>query len=101
MAMASVARGGRIVGVGLPSRPVEFDSRQAVVSEIDVVTSSAHVCRRDLPKAVDLLTRRPLSREIVAQTVPIDRIVIDALAPMAAGAIKGKSVVDVRRVSQP
>jgi hypothetical protein len=57
------------------------------------------VCRRDLPKAVDLLTRRPLAGEIVAQTVPIDRLVTDALAPLVAGAIKGKSVVDVRRTS--
>lgn len=100
LAMASVARGGRIVGVGLPSRPVEFDSRQAVVSEIDLITSSAHVCRRDLPKAVDLLTRRPLAAEIVAQKVPIERLVADALAPLAAGQLKGKSVVDVRRASQ-
>jgi hypothetical protein len=37
----------------------------------------------------------------VAQTVPIDRIVTDALAPLAAGAIKGKSVVDVRRTARP
>jgi (R,R)-butanediol dehydrogenase/meso-butanediol dehydrogenase/diacetyl reductase len=64
------------------------------------VTSSAHVCRGDLPKAVDLLTRRPLAGEILAQTVPIDRLVTDALAPLAAGAIKGKTVVDVRRTSQ-
>jgi threonine dehydrogenase-like Zn-dependent dehydrogenase len=101
LAMASVARGGRVVAVGLPSRPVEFDSRRAVVSEIDVVSSSAHACRRDLPKAVDLLTRHPFARVIVAQTVPIERIVDDALAPMTLGAIKGKTVVDVRNSTQP
>jgi len=94
-ALTSTAPGGRVVGVGLPSRPVEIDSRQAVVSEIDIVTSSAHVCRHDLPMAVDLLARRPLSGEIVAQVLPLSRIADDGLAPLASGAAQGKTVIEI------
>jgi 2-desacetyl-2-hydroxyethyl bacteriochlorophyllide A dehydrogenase len=95
LALTAAARGGRIVAVGLPARPVEFDSRQAVVSEIDVITSSAHVCRRDLPAAVSLLSRRALHEVIVAQVIGLDGIVSDGLSRMASGAVKGKTVVDV------
>lgn len=95
IAAGAVDRGGRIVGVGLPARPVEVDTRSLVVSEVDIVTSSAHVCLRDLPAAVDLLTRRRPSARLVARTVPLDRIVPDALEPAVSGAVQGKTVIDV------
>jgi (R,R)-butanediol dehydrogenase/meso-butanediol dehydrogenase/diacetyl reductase len=95
LALTAAAPGGRIVAVGLPARPVEFDSRTAVVSEVDVITSSAHVCQRDLPAAVGLLSRRRLDEVIVAQVIGLDRIVSDGLARMASGAVRGKTVVDV------
>jgi len=95
LALTAAAPGGRIVAVGLPARPFEFDSRTAVVSEVDVITSSAHVCQRDLPAAVGLLSRRRLDEVIVAQVIGLDRIVSDGLARMASGAVRGKTVVDV------
>ncbi len=96
LALTAAGPGGRIVAVGLPARPVEFDSRTAVVSEVDVITSSAHVCQRDLPAAVGLLSRKVLHEVIVAQVIALDRIVSDGLSRMAAGAVRGKTVVDVR-----
>jgi (R,R)-butanediol dehydrogenase/meso-butanediol dehydrogenase/diacetyl reductase len=94
-ALAASARGGRIVGVGLPMRPVEFDIRAAVVAEIDVITSSAHCCGRDLPAAVDLLTRRPLEKEIVGRVVALERLVPDVMEPLVGGGATGKSVIQI------
>ena len=99
LALTATAPGGRVVAVGLPARPVEFDSRKAVVSEVDMITSSAHVCRRDLPAAVGLLSRRALHEVIVAQVIKLDRIVGDGFNRMASGAVKGKTVVDVLAAS--
>ncbi|GAB3569392.1 2,3-butanediol dehydrogenase [Amycolatopsis endophytica] len=89
MALDATAPGGRIVAVGLPGGTAEFDLRAAVVSEKDIRTSSAHVCRRDLPAAVDLLSRLDLATEIVARVLPLDRI-HDGLAG------GGKTLIDIR-----
>jgi (R,R)-butanediol dehydrogenase/meso-butanediol dehydrogenase/diacetyl reductase len=91
LALSAAARGGRIVAVSLPARSVDFDVRRAVVSEVDIVTSCAHVCRRDLPAAVGLLSRRSLHEEIVARVLPLSRVA-DGLVP---GAHNGKTVIDV------
>ncbi|HWD03423.1 MAG TPA: alcohol dehydrogenase catalytic domain-containing protein [Amycolatopsis sp.] len=88
LALDATAPGARIVAVGLPGRPVEFDVRAAVVSEKDIVTSCAHVCRRDLPMAVDLLSRHDLRREIVAQVLPLSEIHKGLTSP-------GKTVIDI------
>ncbi|MCI2422342.1 alcohol dehydrogenase catalytic domain-containing protein [Saccharopolyspora sp. K220] len=74
LALQATTPGGRIVAVGLPNRPAEFNVRAAVVSEKDILSSSAHVCRRDLPKAVDLLARHDLRAEIVARVLPLDQV---------------------------
>jgi (R,R)-butanediol dehydrogenase / meso-butanediol dehydrogenase / diacetyl reductase len=88
LALEATARGGRTVAVGLPNRPVELDIRAAVVAEKNVVTSSAHICRRDLPVAVDLLSRRDLRTEIVARVLPLDSVHRGLEAP-------GKTVIDI------
>jgi (R,R)-butanediol dehydrogenase/meso-butanediol dehydrogenase/diacetyl reductase len=93
LALSATRPGGRVVGVGLPGRPVEFDLRQAVVAEIDLVTSSAHVCRRDLPRAVKLLTGRPVDEVVVDRVVTLSELVPQGLEPMAAGQARGKVVV--------
>ncbi|TNC21817.1 zinc-dependent alcohol dehydrogenase [Amycolatopsis alkalitolerans] len=88
LATRATAPGGRVVAVGLPGRPVEFDVRAAVVSEVDVITSSAHACRRDLPMAVDLLARRDLREEIVTRVLPLENIHNGLTAA-------GKTVIDI------
>lgn len=91
-------RGGTILLVGLPKKPVTFDAVDLILREIDVVTTVAHVCDENLPAALDLLAGRDLAALLVERVVPLDRAVEDALVPMAAGATRGKILVDPQAV---
>lgn len=94
-ALAIAGTGGRVVMLGLPGGDVALAVRQAVIREIDLVSSSAHVCRSNLPAAVAALNRRPVATQIVDRTVALDEIVPLALAPLAAGELTGKAVIAV------
>jgi (R,R)-butanediol dehydrogenase / meso-butanediol dehydrogenase / diacetyl reductase len=87
-------RGGTILLVGLPKKPVSFDAVDLILREIDVATTVAHVCDENLPAALDLLAERDLAELLVERVVPLDRAVEDALKPMAAGTARGKLLVD-------
>ena len=89
-------RGGTVLLVGLPKQPVTFDSVDLILREIDVVSTVAHVCDQNLPAALDLLATRDLASLLVDRVVPLERVVIDALAPLAAGTARGKLLVDPR-----
>jgi (R,R)-butanediol dehydrogenase/meso-butanediol dehydrogenase/diacetyl reductase len=91
-------RGGTILLVGLPKRPVAVDAVDLILREIDVTTTVAHVCDVNLPAALDLLGRRDLAELLVERVVPLDRAVEDALVPMAAGMTRGKILVDPQAV---
>jgi (R,R)-butanediol dehydrogenase/meso-butanediol dehydrogenase/diacetyl reductase len=83
------------VVLGLPNRPVPVDIRRAVVNEIDVVTSSAHVCRLDVPAAIELLARREIDATIVAAVIALDDLVEQGLEPLTAGSAGGKILVAI------
>lgn len=92
-------RGGRILLVGLPKRKVELDAVDLILREIDVVTTVAHVCDEDLPAAISLLRERDLAGLLVERVVALDRVVENALRPMAEGRTGGKMLVDPQAVS--
>jgi (R,R)-butanediol dehydrogenase/meso-butanediol dehydrogenase/diacetyl reductase len=89
-------RGGTLLLVGLPKQPVTFDSVDLTLREVDVVTTVAHVCDQNLPAALRLLAGRDLASLLVERVVPLERVVSDALAPLAAGTATGKLLVDPR-----
>jgi (R,R)-butanediol dehydrogenase/meso-butanediol dehydrogenase/diacetyl reductase len=62
-------------------------------------TTVAHVCDRDLPRALELLHRRPLASLLVDRVVPLERVVPDALQPLAAGSVPGKVLIAPNRKS--
>lgn len=94
-ALGVAGTGGRVVMLGLPKAAAEVDVRTAVISEIDLVSSSAHVCATDIPEAVAALARQPISGRIVDRIVALDEIVPLGLQPLAAGRLRGKAVVAV------
>jgi (R,R)-butanediol dehydrogenase/meso-butanediol dehydrogenase/diacetyl reductase len=94
-ALAIAGTGGRVVMLGLPGGDVALAVRRAVIAEIDLISSSAHVCRSDLPAAVDALHRRPVAQLIVGRTVALDEIAARGLAPLAAGNLAGKAVIAI------
>jgi (R,R)-butanediol dehydrogenase/meso-butanediol dehydrogenase/diacetyl reductase len=87
-------RGGRTMAVGLPGHLVSVDSHDAVVREVDICSSSGHVCGTDLPAAVELLSRRDISKHIVGEVVDLDRVV-DGLERLAARSATGKTIVRI------
>ena len=96
-ALGLATRGGRVLLVGLVKAPQELLLADAVLREVDVRTTVAHVCSTDLPKALDLLSRRPLSATLGVTTVPLERVVADGFQPLVAGTLGGKVLVDPRR----
>jgi (R,R)-butanediol dehydrogenase/meso-butanediol dehydrogenase/diacetyl reductase len=95
-ALRSVGRGGTIVALGMPADPPQIDLTGAILAEVDIITSVAHVCGSDLPAALDLLTRTKLAERVVERTVPLEDVVEDGLAPIAERRARGKILVDVQ-----
>jgi (R,R)-butanediol dehydrogenase / meso-butanediol dehydrogenase / diacetyl reductase len=95
-AFGLAARGGTVLLVGLTKQPQPVDLADLVLREVDVRTTVAHVCDADLPAALDLLARRPLSPIVLDGIVPLEDI-LEAFDRLAAGAARGKIVVDSRR----
>lgn len=92
-------RGGTVLLVGLPKGEVSFTATDLILREIDVMTTVAHVCDRNLPAALALLAERDLASLLVERVVPLDRVVEDAFVPMAAGTARGKFLVDPQEES--
>jgi (R,R)-butanediol dehydrogenase/meso-butanediol dehydrogenase/diacetyl reductase len=95
-AMGLAARGGRVLLVGLVKAPQELRLADVVLREIDVRTTVAHVCGTDLPRALDLLARRPLSSTIGVRVVALESVVDDGFEPLIGGRVGGKVLVDPR-----
>jgi len=92
-ALHAARRGGTVVLVGLQSAPRAIDLFDATVREVDIVTTLAHVCGHDLPRAIDLLANPVLADAVVDQVIPLDRLVDSALRPLAEGRARGKIVI--------
>ena len=92
-AAACARRGGRVVTLGLPTKPQQLELTKLTLAEVDLVASVAHVCRVDLPDALDMLARGGLAEVVVDRIVPLDALVEEGLAPLAAGEVDGKVLV--------
>jgi (R,R)-butanediol dehydrogenase/meso-butanediol dehydrogenase/diacetyl reductase len=87
-------RGGRVQAVGLPG-PQPINVTSMVLREVDVSTSVAHVCDRDLPAALALLDeRRPVLPTTVIGLADTEA---EGLIPLAEGRSRSKILVDPRR----
>jgi (R,R)-butanediol dehydrogenase/meso-butanediol dehydrogenase/diacetyl reductase len=86
-------RGGALQLVGLPKKPVSFNAVDLTLREIDVKTTVAHVCDKDLPHALRLLEEQDLSNLLVERVVPLEDAVDGALIPLVEGKARGKLLV--------
>jgi len=96
-AFALAARGGNVVLVGLNKTPQPLNLADIVLREVNVQTTVAHVCGHDIPAALDLLARVPLSEILPARVIALDTVVAEGLEPLVAGRVGGKLLVDPRR----
>jgi (R,R)-butanediol dehydrogenase/meso-butanediol dehydrogenase/diacetyl reductase len=95
-AFRALERGSRLVLLGMHHEPRALDLTWATYGELDLLGTQAHVCGVDLPAALDLLGRRAEGWADVAPVVlPLDRLVEDALLPLAEGRSRRvKSLID-------
>jgi (R,R)-butanediol dehydrogenase/meso-butanediol dehydrogenase/diacetyl reductase len=89
--------GGRVLLLGLPAQPPELDSVDAILRELDLRTTVAHVCDSDLPEALDLLSATDVADKVVERVIGLKDIVAGGLVPLAEGTARGKILVDVGR----
>ena len=94
-ALRSGRRGGSVVAVGMPASPPQVDIVNAILNEVDLITSVAHVCDADLPAALELLADGDVATRVIDRVVPLERVVPDGLEPIAARRAAGKILVDV------
>jgi (R,R)-butanediol dehydrogenase / meso-butanediol dehydrogenase / diacetyl reductase len=93
LAQRLVARGGRILLVGLQKAPREMDLADLVLREVEILTTVAHICDHDLPEAIELLTTTDLSDGALDRVITLEAIVDEGLIPLAEGAVGGKVLV--------
>lgn len=95
LAIATVRKGGQLVLVGLHDAPRAIDLFDLSLREIDTITTLAHICSSDVPRALAALATPGLADTVIETVVGLDRFVEDGLVPFADGRLRGKVVVDV------
>jgi (R,R)-butanediol dehydrogenase/meso-butanediol dehydrogenase/diacetyl reductase len=96
-AYSLVARGGDVVLVGLNKTPQPLNLADIVLREVNTQTTVAHVCGTDIPAALALLDRVPLSEILPAHPISLDDVVGAGFDALVSGTANGKILVDPRR----
>lgn len=94
-ALQATRRGGRVLMLGMPAVPPEVNVFDAILREIDLVATVAHVCGTDLPEALALLSGSGIAERVVERVIGLERLVPEGLVPLAEGSARGKILVDV------
>jgi (R,R)-butanediol dehydrogenase / meso-butanediol dehydrogenase / diacetyl reductase len=92
-ALAGARRGGRVLLVGLHGAPRELDLTRAIVREVDVFSTVAHVCDTDIPAALELLAATDVAAVTAGARIPLESLVDDGLRPLAERRAPGKILV--------
>jgi (R,R)-butanediol dehydrogenase/meso-butanediol dehydrogenase/diacetyl reductase len=89
--------GGRVIVVGLQGSPRELDLVDLVVEEIEIIGTTAHVFRMDIPAALDLLHSRSEGwSDLAPRVLPLDEGA-QALATLGqGGSSHAKLLIDPR-----
>jgi threonine dehydrogenase-like Zn-dependent dehydrogenase len=94
-AIHAARRGGRVVIVGLIAEPPPVDLFDAALREVELATTVAHICDANLPESLAVLAETEVAERVLDRVIPLERIVEEGLAPLAAGRAGGKIVVEV------
>jgi (R,R)-butanediol dehydrogenase / meso-butanediol dehydrogenase / diacetyl reductase len=94
-AISIVRPGGRILLVGLQHEPPDIDLATLTISEVELLTSQAHVCSTDLPEAVLLLAARSISEHAVDRVIELEELVPEGIDAMLSHEVHGKVAVRV------
>jgi (R,R)-butanediol dehydrogenase/meso-butanediol dehydrogenase/diacetyl reductase len=94
-ALRATRRGGRVLMLGMPAKPSEINTFDAILREVDLIATVAHVCGTDLPEALELLSGSGIAERVVERVIGLERLVPEGLVPLAEGSARGKILVDV------
>jgi (R,R)-butanediol dehydrogenase/meso-butanediol dehydrogenase/diacetyl reductase len=94
-ALRATRRGGRVLMLGMPAKAPEVEVFDAILREVDLVATVAHVCDTDLPEALELLSGGGIAERVTDRVIGLERLVPDGLVPLAEGSARGKILVDV------
>jgi (R,R)-butanediol dehydrogenase/meso-butanediol dehydrogenase/diacetyl reductase len=64
-----------------------------IVSEVDILTTVAHICDSDIPAALSLLSESNVAAVAVGPRIPLDSLVDAGLRPLAERRLAGKVLV--------
>lgn len=95
-AMALVRNGGTIMLLGLNKSAQEFVFSDAVLREITLETSAAHVCATDIPDALALLRSGAIAPLMIERVLDLEQS-LEAFVALSSGRALGKFVVCPRR----
>lgn len=94
-ALASVRKGGLLLQVGIPVRPVSLFLDQAVQHEKDIVMTNGQINNVDLPKALQLLAETDLAARIGYRVIALDALVDEGFMPLLAHRATAKVLVEI------
>lgn len=91
-ALALTKMGGTLLLMGLNKTPQELQFTSAVLQEITLETTVAHICAEDIPEALDLLRSGTVAELLIEKVVQLENVV-EAFEELAAGKATGKILV--------
>jgi len=96
-ALRMAARGGRVLLVGLAHGPQPLELADAILRELDMLTTVAHVCGEDVPEALALLADGRVAGHLLDRVIGLDSLVEDGLGALVGRTARGKILVDPAR----
>ncbi len=91
-ALSITRDGGTLLLLGLIKTPQEFPFSDAVLREVSLETSAAHVCADDIPSALAILEAGDIGKLLIERIVPIENVV-DAFTALSTGTARGKILI--------
>jgi len=91
-ALAITNQGGTLMLLGLNKIPQEFPFFDAVLREVTLQTTVAHVCKDDMPEAIQLLKSGVVAKLLTDRVVHLENAV-EAFEDLVAGRASGKILV--------
>ena len=94
-ALALTKMGGTLLLLGLNKTPQVFPFADAVLREVTLETTVAHVCGQDIPEALEMLQSGKVAKLLTGQIFALDKI-NEAMEILSTGKATGKILIAVK-----
>ena len=95
--LALTKRGGTLMLMGLNKTPQDFPFADAVLREVVLQTTVAHVCKDDMPEALELLASGKVAELLTDRIYSLENV-NEAFEVLASGKANGKILVTPQNV---